>query len=328
MSSIEDLDLSFTNLNGANDWLEVVSSLPNLKTLDMSACNLSLMSLSSFSQFSHSKSFTPLESLQLRNNEINDIPKFFGDICTLRELDLSGNNLNGQLIEHINDLFGCAKDSLEVFVLASNQLWGSLPDFALFPSLKEIYLLSNKLNGTMPKTIGNLHNLEHLNVSLNYLQDVISEAHFSNLSKLLSLDLSGNSLTLEFDFNWVPPFQLEELRLRSCKLGPRFPNWIRTQWNVTTLDISNAEISDTVPAEWFANLPPKLGSLNISSNQIHGQLPNVSTVSLSELRFDLSANCLEGPLPLFLTNVSSLNLSKNRFSGPHFHLFVISMVGG
>nr|XP_023920489.1 receptor-like protein EIX2 [Quercus suber] len=330
MSSIEDLVLSFTNLSGANDWLEVVSSLPNLKTLDMSACNLSLMSFSPFSQFNHSKSFTSLESLQLSDNEINDIPKFFGDICTLRELGLSGNNLNGQLIEHINDLFGCIKDSLVVLSLAENQLWGSLPDFAMFPSLKEIYLSSNKLNGTMPKTIGNLHNLEHLDVSLNYLQGVISEAHFSNLSKLLSLDLSGNSLTLEFDFNWVPPFQLDELYLRSCKLGPRFPNWIRTQRNVTILDISNAQISDTVPAEWFAKLPPKLYSLNISGNQIHGQLPNVSTMSSSELKFDLSAlkfdlsalkfdlsaNRLEGPLPLFSTNVTSLNLSKNRFSGP------------
>ncbi|XP_023903572.1 receptor-like protein EIX2 [Quercus suber] len=323
MSSIEYLYLSFTNLSVANDWLEVVSSLPNLKNLDMSACNLRL---SSFSQFNHSKSFTSLESLQLRDNEINDIPKFSGDICTLCELGLSGNNLNGQLIEHINDLSGCAKDSLEVLELARNQLWGSLPDFALFPSLKGIYLSSNKLNGTMPKTIGNLHNLEHLDVSLNYLQDVISEAHFSNLSRLLSLDLSGNSLTLEFDFNWVPPFQLDKLYLRSCKLGPRFPNWIRTQRNVTILDISNAQISDTVPAEWFANLPPKLVSLNISSNQIHGQLPNVSTMSLSELRFDLSANRLEGPLPLFSTDVSSLNLSKNRFRG-HFHLFVKSMMG-
>ncbi|XP_075647243.1 receptor-like protein EIX2 isoform X1 [Castanea sativa] len=316
MSSIEDLELSLTNLSGANDWLEVVSSLPNLKTLKMSACNLPLMSLSSFSQFNHSKSFTSLESLRLHNNEINDIPKFFGDICTLRELGLAGNNLNGQVIEHINNLFGCAKDSLEVLELGRNQLWGSLPDFAMFPSLKEIELPSNKLNGTMPKTIGNLHNLEHLDVSLNYLQDVISEAHFSNLSKLLSLDLSGNSLTLEFDFNWVPPFQLEGLHLRSCKLGPRFPNWIRTQRNITILDISNAQISDTVPAEWFANLPPNLVSLNISNNQIHGQLPNVSTMSWREPAFDLSANRLEGPLPLFSRNVSYLNHSKNRFSGP------------
>ena len=45
MSSIEDLDLSLTNLSGANDWLEVVSSLPNLKTSYMTACNLPPISL-------------------------------------------------------------------------------------------------------------------------------------------------------------------------------------------------------------------------------------------------------------------------------------------
>ena len=53
MSSIEDLDLSLTNLSGANDWLEVVSSLPNLKTLDMTACNLPLMSFSSLLNISN-----------------------------------------------------------------------------------------------------------------------------------------------------------------------------------------------------------------------------------------------------------------------------------
>ena len=42
----------------------------------------------------------------------------------------------------------------------------------------------------------------------------------------------------------------------------------------------------------------------------------VSIMSWLELEFDLSANRLEGPLPLFSTKISSLNLSKNRFSGP------------
>ena len=42
----------------------------------------------------------------------------------------------------------------------------------------------------------------------------------------------------------------------------------------------------------------------------------VSIMSWLELEFDLSPNRLEGPLPLFSTKISSLNLSKNRFSGP------------
>ncbi|XP_050254907.1 receptor-like protein EIX2 [Quercus robur] len=282
----------------------------------MAWCDLPPMSLSSFPHFNNSKDFTSLESLHLENNQLKGgIPKFFGDICTSRELRLSGNNFDGQLVERINDLFGCAKDSFEVLELARNQFTGSLPDFAIFPSLKEINLFSNKLNGTVSKTIVSLHKLEHLDVSSNSLRGVISEAHFSNLSKLRHLQLSNNSLTLEFDFNWAPPFQLDEMYLKSCKLGPTFPNWILTQSNVTTIDISHAEISDTIPAEWFANLPTKLVLLNLSCNQIHGLLPNVTKMPLNAHTIDLNADRLEGPLPLFSTNLSSLSLSKNRFSG-------------
>ena len=58
----------------------------------------------------------------------------------LREFVLSVNNISGQLIVHINDLSGCAKDSLVVLELERNQLWGLLPNFAMFPSLKYIYI--------------------------------------------------------------------------------------------------------------------------------------------------------------------------------------------
>jgi EIX receptor 1/2 len=107
------------------------------------------------------------------------------------------------------------------------------------------------------------------------------------------------------------------IHLRSCKLGPRFPNWIQTQRNVSHLDISHANISDSIPAEWLTNLPPTLLFLNLSSNQINCRLPSVpmSMNGSNAFGIDLSANHLEGPLPLFLANLTSLNLSKNRFSG-------------
>ena len=153
-------------------------------------------------------------------------------------------------------------------------------------------------------------------MSWNFLQGTTSEPHFSNLSKLRYLDLSNNSLALVFNFNWVPPFQREEIYLTSCKLGPRFPSWIQTQRNVSVIKITNAEISDTIPIEWFADLPPTLEFLDLSRNRIHGRLPNVLTMNNSNgIGFDLSANSLEGPLPLFIANLKILKLSKNRFSG-------------
>ncbi|XP_023886913.1 receptor-like protein EIX1 [Quercus suber] len=295
LGNLEYLDLSRAKLSGPIP--HQLRNLSHLQYLNLSCNNLTI--IENLEWLSHLFSIKDLDLSFTNLHVANDwlevvsggIPKFFEDICTLRELRLSGNNLDGQLVERINDLSGCAKDSLEVLELARNQFTGSLPDFAI------------------------LHKLEHLDVSSNSLQGVITEAHFSNLSKLRHLQLSDNSLTLEFDFNWAPPFQLDEMYLRSCKLGPTFPNWILTQSNVTTIDISHAEISDTIPAEWFANLSPKLVLLNLSCNQIHGLLPNVSKMPLNAHTIDLNANRLEGPLPLFSTNLSSLSLSKNRFSG-------------
>ena len=324
LSLVKDLDLSFANLRVANDWLEVASGLPHLTTLNLWYCNLPKMSLSSLPPFNYSKSFTSLESLILGGNQFDIIPKSFGNICTLRELDLSSNNLNGQLFEFINNLSsGCAKDSLEVLTLSENQIIGSFPNLAIFPSLKSLFLDNNNINGTVPKSIGNLFNLEILFVSSNFLHGVISEAHFSNLSKLQYVGLSNNSFTFEFSFNWVPPFQLEVLYLGSCMLGPRFPNWIQTQRNISNLHISYAKISDTIPT-WFADLPPTLRVIDFSSNHIDGRLPDLSTKCLYLDEINLSANRLEGPLPLLPTNLSILNLSENRFSGS-IRLFVKSM---
>ncbi|VVA27161.1 PREDICTED: LRR receptor [Prunus dulcis] len=40
----------------------------------------------------------------------------------------------------------------------------------------------------------------------NSLEGVISETHFSKLSKLQVLDLSSNSLVLDIHADWIPPF--------------------------------------------------------------------------------------------------------------------------
>ncbi|KAK7844200.1 receptor-like protein eix2 [Quercus suber] len=206
-----------------------------------------------------------------------------------------------------------------------------IPEFiGSLGNLEYLDLSRAKLSGPIPHQLRNLSHLQYLNLSCNNLTIIENLEWLSHLFSIKDLDLSftnlhvandwlevlsDNSLTLEFDFNWAPPFQLDEMYLRSCKLGPTFPNWILTQSNVTTIDISHAEISDTIPAEWFANLSPKLVLLNLSCNQIHGLLPNVSKMPLNAHTIDLNANRLEGPLPLFSTNLSSLSLSKNRFSG-------------
>ncbi|KAF5799936.1 hypothetical protein HanRHA438_Chr07g0319291 [Helianthus annuus] len=83
--------------------------------------------------------------------------------------------------------------------------------------------------------------------------------------------------------------------MQSCKLGPSFPMWIQSQRNFAYLDISNNGISDRIP-EWFWDLPSGLKFLNLSSNEIKGTLPDITSVFERYPGIDLSNNQLEGLL--------------------------------
>ncbi|KAM5578546.1 hypothetical protein ABKV19_008717 [Rosa sericea] len=199
--------------------------------------------------------------------------------------------------------------------LVFNQFSGSLPDFTGLPSLRLLFLSNNQFNGSIPESMGLLSSLEYLAVSWNSLTGALTEAHFSNLSRLRSLSIDHNPLSFNMSFSWNPPFQLETLDVSSCKIGPAFPRWIQKQRELTSLFMSNAGISDSVPNE-FWDLSSSLFELNLSMNQIHGKLPDLSSKNCSYFTFDLSSNHLFGQLPPFPPNeLLSLNLGNNTFSG-------------
>ena len=89
------------------------------------------------------------------------------------------------------------------------------------------------------------------------LRGVVSEVHFSNLTKLSKFYAFGNQLTLEVSHNWIPPFQIKFLSLQSWNLGSKFPQWLCSQTHLRYLDVSNIGVSDVVPP-WFWNLPSYL----------------------------------------------------------------------
>ncbi|KAI4346871.1 hypothetical protein L6164_007734 [Bauhinia variegata] len=154
--------------------------------------------------------------------------------------------------------------------------------------------------------------LEELSLDGNSLKGVLTESHFMKLSKLKTLELSYNSLlALRFRTTWIPLFQLNYLGLASCKLGPRFPNWLQTQNSLYRLDISNAGISGSVP-EWFWNA--SIPSINISHNSLVGEIPNLPLELASVSVIDLHSNQFEGVIPSFFSQASLLFLSRNKFS--------------
>ncbi|QHO14368.1 hypothetical protein HN873_053584 [Arachis hypogaea] len=258
-----------------------------------------------------------LESLSIGSNFLTGgIPKSFGDAC-LNSLSLNDNSLNEELPLIVNHLSGrCAGNSLQELDLSTNRINGTLPDMSkLIPFLEVLKLNENNLRGTIQADYRFPSQLATLELDSNSLEGVISDSHFANMSKLKYLSLSGNSLTLMFSQNWVPPFQLEEgILLSSCKLGPAFPKWLQTQKS-SLIDISNTGISDVVPNWFWEKLAfPMPMDVDISLNNLIGKIPNLPIWPSYVDTLNLASNQFEGSIPPFLSGVYILDLSSNKFS--------------
>ncbi|OMO96550.1 hypothetical protein COLO4_15211 [Corchorus olitorius] len=277
------------------------------------------------------------------NNVEGGIPSSIGKLCSLMTFDLSGNNLTGSLPQFLEGTEDCASNrpfpNLMYLRLSNNHLVGTLPEWlgqlqnlielelnfnslqgpipaslGQLSNLTQVGLGGNELNGTLPDSFGLLSNLSIFDVSSNHLTGVISEAHFLKLSQLKILHLSANSFIINVSSNWIPPFQVRNLDMGSCYLGPSFPTWLKSQKEIRFLDFSNASISSSIP-NWFWEISSNLSLLNVSFNQLKGQLPNPLNVA-PFADVDLSSNRFEGQIPIPAVEIELLDLSNNQFSGP------------
>ncbi|KAL5748749.1 hypothetical protein ACOSQ2_026046 [Xanthoceras sorbifolium] len=185
-------------------------------------------------------------------------------------------------------------DKLELLDLRHNQFFGHLSNqLHQLKGLHTLRLSNNSISDPIPFSLGELWSLQELDISLNKLNGTqLSEAHFSNVTRLTHFDAFGTSLMFNVSSTWIPPFQLEMLGLHSCHLGPR--NFWKSHSQLKVLDLYN--------------------------NSIYGHIPNLTDNSpLTTLI--LSSNNFSGPLPLISSNLTTFDLADNAFSGSVFHFF-------
>nr|GMD34546.1 receptor-like protein 12 [Ipomoea batatas] len=220
---------------------------------------------------------------------------------SLEQLDLAINNF-GSVFQNPTKGFGKPSNLLKLD-LSFNLISGPFPDLSDFLSLRVLNLSGNLIQGGISETIGKLSKLQVLNLRSNFLGGVISEVHFWNLSSLQKMDLSINpGLSFNFSDDWVPPFHsLNSMVIGNCKVGPKFPNWLRNLSWFSELDLSSANISDTIP-NWFWDLiiSPKLRYLNLSHNTLDGKFPDLSNKLSPFSLIDLSYNKFWGPISTFV----------------------------
>jgi Leucine-rich repeat (LRR) protein len=361
---IQTLRLAFC---GIDDTVFSLShaNFTELVTIDLTGNNLSnLPFLNSDSYISDELvSMNSVQELYLRNNNIRDIKaRKFSNLSNLKVLDFSSNQISGDITELINNLSKYSCSNLQSLDLSGNNLDGNLSSvlgnminlqsldlsgnnlhgnlssvLGNMINLRSLKLSNNNLNGTIPLSIGKLTQLVVLDLSWNNFHGDITEKHFSKMENLKSLILSGNSLSLIANDNWIPPFRLTEASFSSCRIGPKFPQWLKSQINTITLDISNTGIDDELPV-WFWQVLNTTNYLDLSKNNLSGQLPeslefmtatemllydNHFTGSIPKLprslyKIDLSTNSLLGSLSFNFEDVAQIRiliLRKNSFNG-------------
>nr|CAD1820692.1 unnamed protein product [Ananas comosus var. bracteatus] len=249
------------------------------------------------------------------NNFEGMSPKAFSNLCSLNTLDLSVVGFSGEINKWVERLLSCMQQNLQILNFPDNNLRGNLSGWLEnMTSLTEIDLTGNSLNGTIPLGVWRLTNLTRLFLDSNFFEGTIIEVQLSQLQRLKWLDLGDNSFNVQISHDWIPPFQLKELYLDSCNLGPKFPTWLQGQTQLEELSLSNNGIVDALP-NWLWNISSSLVYVDISNNQIKGKLPLSLDHLMLEL-LDLGSNQLEGPLPALLQILYFLDLSNNFFTGP------------
>ncbi|MYH52731.1 MAG: hypothetical protein F4139_07235 [Gemmatimonadetes bacterium] len=201
--------------------------------------------------------------------------------------------------------------------LANNRLQGSLP-----PSLGELaglYWLSlpgNELSGPIPSALFGLSGLSNLDLADNEFVGTISE-QIADLSNLNSLNLSANRLTGRIPPELGEMTELSGLGLWDNELSGPIPAALANLSGLTTLYLGGNRLSGPIP--------PELGSLagllwlSLRDNRLSGPIPAALAEARQLRELDLSGNELTGSIPAEfgeLRGLSLLALSGNTLSGP------------
>ncbi|KAG4123116.1 hypothetical protein ERO13_D11G308150v2, partial [Gossypium hirsutum] len=276
-----------------------------------------------------------LSSLDLSNNNFSSIhiPKFFGQLSSLEEFDVSENQLNGQIPLSMGELSSLKLffvsnnqlngqiplsigqlSSLEKFVASENQLNGQIPlSIGQLSSLEEFDVSENQLNGQIPLSIGELSSLKLFDVSKNQLNGQIPLS-IGQLSSLEVFDVSENQLTGTFPLSFG---RLESLETLDCPLQRVFPTLV-------FLILSNNSFSGSL-FELLCNSSSRkrMEVLYIDKNLISGDIPDCWNHWQDLIMIDLSENHFSRSVPAWigdkLSNLVILSLRSNNFDGhiPH-----------
>ncbi|KAL6614976.1 hypothetical protein ACP70R_037246 [Stipagrostis hirtigluma subsp. patula] len=319
MTSIVHLDLSMNNLAGMIP--SNLDNLCNLEELHLFANNIN-GSITEFFKRLPNCSWNKLKTLFVpESNLTGSLPPNLEPLSNLAWLDLSDNKLTGPellqasssgLVTHV-EVERVAGAWARVDPLEHSMCGDGPPASHLSAGIPAKGGARASI-GLLSRCAGDHGFDAESRVLSNNLNGTIHEGHLASLANLDELSLAENSIAIAVNLTWVPPFNLKNVELRSCLLGPKFAMWLRWQTDIYNLDISNTSISDIVP-DWFWTMASSVIYLNVRNNEISGFLSSRMEFMRASV-MDLSSNQFSGPIPKLPINLVSLDLSRNNLYGP------------
>ncbi|KAJ4889088.1 receptor like protein 6 [Raphanus sativus] len=324
------LSLMETSFSGTIS--DSISNLKDLVSLTLAESRFSGKIPSSLGELSN------LSSLLLGSNDFTgEVPSSIGNLKQLTIFSVGFNKLRGNFPSRLLNL-----TKLRGIDLGSNEFTGSLPpNIGQLSKLEAIFVGGNSFTGSIPASLFQISSLTHIYLEDNQFSDIFGLENismlpnlqflflhsksfrisspldlnlFSSLKQLVGLALSGiplstTNITSDSDFSR----QYRYLYLSDCNIS-EFPEFIKDQRNLDSLDLSNNNIKGHVP-EWLWRLQ-ELQVVKLSNNSLNGFDGSLKTVLGSQINvLDLSLNAFQGPLFIPSTSITYLFASNNNFTG-------------
>ncbi|XP_049407529.1 receptor-like protein EIX2 isoform X2 [Solanum stenotomum] len=242
------------------------------------------------------------------NNLIGSLPRSMEVLSNLLSLDLRRNRLNGPFPSSLEN---CTK--LHKIDLAENEFIGKLPSWLgmRFPTLIVLILRSNKFDGELPQELCHLKDLQILDLANNTFVGIIPRC-IGNLSAMVKV-IKKVEDDLELNYSFYVGVLIESAMVTTKGNMYQYDTILAL---FTSMDMSSNNLSGDIPIS-LTRLAG-LRSFNLSKNNLTGRIPNdIGDMKVLE-SVDLSENQLYGQIPQSfssLTTLGYLNLSDNNLSG-------------
>ncbi|KAM5164518.1 transforming growth factor beta activator LRRC33 [Mantella aurantiaca] len=258
--------------------------------------------------------YNSLVNLSLRSNSLTLLEKdIFQDTIQLESLSLQDNTISSDYTQIAIGLLSAS--SLKWLDLSKNNLNGNMVTTLLknLTSLEYLYLDYNVIMRLDDSIFEGLHSLRELSLQGNYIYE-IEERTFDHLKKLETLNLAFNLLPCIVDFSLI---QLKALNLSFNHIEWFLSQEVDVDFQLEKLDISHNQLF------FFPFLPKhhRLHTLLLSDNNMkfYSHLYDANSSFVDFLILDnntsstVTVNLWEGFTSSNLSSLQIMDMSRNQF---------------